>query len=402
MALEAGTFAPVTSAALIVAAGRGSRAGRNGLPPKQYALLAGVPVLVHGLRPFVAHPLIKEIAVVIHPEDGDLYKESVTPFGDRLCPPVMGGATRQESVRRGLEALAARSPTSVLIHDAARPFVDEATISRVLDGLDRYAGVIAAEPVTDTLKRKGSDDPLIRGTLERAGLWRAQTPQGFRFDAILEAHRKAAAAGELAFTDDAGLAEWAGLDVALVRGSGHNMKLTSAEDFAMAERLAAVPAFEPRTGTGFDVHRFVAGDHVWLCGVRIDHDATLEGHSDADAPLHALTDAILGALGDGDIGQHFPPSDPKWKGAASRLFVEDAARRVRARGGRITNVDITVLCERPKIGPHRPAMKQAIADMLGIDPSRVGIKATTTEQLGFTGRGEGLAAMASATLLLPA
>ena len=392
----------MTFAALIVAAGRGSRAGRNGLPAKQYALLVGVPVLARGLRPFVTHPLIKEIAVVIHPEDVDLYQESVTPVSDRLCPPVMGGATRQESVRLGLEALVARSPSGVLIHDAARPFVDEATITRVLDGLGRYAGVIAAEPVTDTLKRTGSDNPLITGTIERAGLWRAQTPQGFRFDAILAAHRKAAAAGERSFTDDAGLAEWAGLDVAVVRGSGLNMKLTSPEDFAMAERLAAAPAFEPRMGTGFDVHRFVGGDHVWLCGVRIDHDATLEGHSDADAPLHALTDAILGALGDGDIGQHFPPSDPKWKGAASRLFVEDAARRVRARGGRITNVDITVLSERPKIGPHRPAMQQAVAAMLGIDPSRVGIKATTTERLGFTGRGEGLAAMASATLLLPA
>lgn len=392
----------MTAAALIVAAGRGSRAGRNGLPPKQYALLAGAPVLARTLRPFVTHPRIKEIAVVIHPSDADLYKEAVAPFGDRLSMPVMGGTTRQDSVRLGLEALATSSPSSVLIHDAARPFVDSDIISRVLDGLERYIGVIAAEPLTDTLKRADSEAPLITGTVERAGLWRAQTPQGFRFGAIFEAHRKAAATGDLAFTDDAGLAEWAGLGVALVHGSGLNMKLTSPEDFAMAERLAATPAFEPRIGSGFDVHRFVPGDHVWLCGVRIDHDATLEGHSDADAPLHALTDALLGALGDGDIGQHFPPSDPKWKGAASHLFVEDAVRRVQARGGRIINVDITILCERPRIGPHRPAMQQAIAAMLAIDPTRVNVKATTTEQLGFTGRGEGLAAMASATLLLPA
>ncbi|MFA5901945.1 MAG: 2-C-methyl-D-erythritol 2,4-cyclodiphosphate synthase, partial [Hyphomicrobium sp.] len=243
----------------------------------------------------------------------------------------------------------------------------------------------------------------ITGTVAREGLWRAQTPQGFRFSAILDAHRKAANTGQSSFTDDAALAEWAGLDVAVVRGSALNLKITSAEDFAIAERLAATPTdFEPRTGTGFDVHRFIPGDHVWLCGVRIDHDATLEGHSDADAPLHALTDAILGALGEGDIGQHFPPDDPTWKGARSRQFVEDAARRVQARGGRISNVDITILCERPKIGPHRTAMQQAVAAMLGIDPSRIGIKATTTEQLGFTGRREGLAAMASATVLLPA
>ncbi len=361
-----------------------------------------MPVLRHSLATFLAHPGIDRIAVVIHPDDAALYAETVAPFSDRLTAPVIGGATRQESVLLGLQALAAASPSHVLIHDAARPFIDPETISRVLDGLEHHAGVIAAEPVTDTLKRAGGDG-TITGTVQRDGLWRAQTPQGFHFEAILDAHRKAAAAGQSAFTDDAALAEWAGLKVSVVRGSPLNLKITSAEDFAIAERLAAAPsAFEPRTGTGFDVHRFIPGDHVWLCGIRIDHDATLEGHSDADAPLHALTDAILGALGEGDIGQHFPPDDPKWKGARSRLFVEDAAGRVRARGGRISNVDITILCERPKIGPHRAAMQQAIADMLGIDPSRIGIKATTTEQLGFTGRREGLAAMASATVLLPA
>jgi 2-C-methyl-D-erythritol 4-phosphate cytidylyltransferase/2-C-methyl-D-erythritol 2,4-cyclodiphosphate synthase len=393
---------PVTTAALIVAAGRGSRAGCEGRAPKQYANVRGMPVLRYSLGMFLAHPGIDRIAVVIHPDDAALYAETVAPISDRLTAPVIGGATRQESVLLGLQALAAASPSHVLIHDAARPFIDPGIISRVLDGLEHSAGVIAAEPVTDTLKRAGGDG-TITGTVQRDGLWRAQTPQGFHFEAILDAHRKAAATGQSAFTDDSALAEWAGLDVAVVRGSPLNLKITSAEDFAIAERLAAAPsAFEPRTGTGFDVHRFIPGDHVWLCGIRIDHDAMLGGHSDADAPLHALTDAILGALGEGDIGQHFPPDDPKWKGARSRVFVEDAADRVRARGGRISNVDITILCERPKIGPHRAAMQQAIADMLGLDPSRIGIKATTTEQLGFTGRREGLAAMASATILLPA
>lgn len=392
----------MTTAALIVAAGRGSRAGCEGQAPKQYAFVRGIPVLRHSLDAFTTHPGIGLVAVVIHPDDAALYAEAVAPFSDRLRAPVFGGATRQQSVLLGLEALVSAAPSRVLIHDAARPFVDAETISRVLEGLEHYTGVIAAEPVTDTLKRAAAGG-AITGTVAREGLWRAQTPQGFRFSAILDAHRKAANTGESSFTDDAALAEWAGLDVAVVRGSALNLKITSAEDFAIAERLAATPTdFEPRTGTGFDVHRFIPGDHVWLCGVRIDHDATLEGHSDADAPLHALTDAILGALGEGDIGQHFPPDDPTWKGARSRLFVEDAARRVQARGGRISNVDITILCERPKIGPHRTAMQQAVAAMLGIDPSRIGIKATTTEQLGFTGRREGLAAMASATVLLPA
>lgn len=392
----------MTAAALIVAAGRGSRAGCEGRAPKQYTNVRGMPVLRYSLDTFLAHPGIDRIAVVIHPNDVALYAETVAPFSDRLMTPVLGGATRQESVLLGLQALTAASPSHVLIHDAARPFIDPETISRVLDGLEHDAGVIAAEPVTDTLKRADGGG-MITGTVQREGLWRAQTPQGFHFEAILDAHRKAAETGQSTFTDDAALAEWAGLKVSVVRGSSLNLKITSAEDFAIAEKLAAAPSvFEPRTGTGFDVHRFIAGDHVWLCGIRIDHDATLEGHSDADAPLHALTDAILGALGEGDIGQHFPPNDPKWKGARSRLFVEDAAHRVRARGGRISNVDITILCERPKIGPHRAAMQRAIAEMLGIDTSRIGIKATTTEQLGFTGRGEGLAAMASATVLLPA
>lgn len=393
----------MTVAALIVAAGRGVRAGRAGLAPKQYAPLAGRPVLARTVAAFAAAPAVDSITVVIHPDDRDLYAASLPAGIAKLTPPVAGGATRQESVRLGLEALAARPPDAVLIHDAARPLVTSEVIARVLAALALHDGAIAAEPLADTLKRDAGGGRIAE-TVARAGLWKAQTPQGFRFAAILEAHRRAAAEGAGEATDDAALAERLGLAVALVPGGARNFKLTTQEDLAMADALlrAEAPALEPRTGTGFDVHAFCPGDHVWLAGVRIPHDRGLAGHSDADAPLHALTDALLGAIGDGDIGQHFPPSDPAWKGAPSRLFLEDAARRVAARGGRITNVDLTILCEAPRIGPHREAMRAAIAAMLGIDVGRVGVKATTTERLGFTGRGEGLAAMASATVLLPA
>lgn len=397
----------MTAAALIVAAGRGLRAGRDGLSPKQYASLAGLPVLAHSISAFQAVAAIHQISVVIHPDDAALYAESVTSVPDRLGDPVRGGETRQESVRRGLEALAAAvAPEFVLIHDAARPLVLPETIQAVLDALGTHPGAIAAQPVADTLKTADANG-LIAGTPSREGVWQAQTPQGFRFPDILDAHRRAAREGREDFTDDAALAAWAGLDVALVPSPRRNFKITTQEDLAMAETLMAGaaghgPALEPRTGTGFDVHAFSEGDHVWLGGVRIAHDRGLSGHSDADAPLHALTDALLGAIGDGDIGQHFPPSDPQWKGAASDQFLRDAAARVARRGGRIVNVDLTVLCEAPRIGPHRDAMRAAIADILGIEVARVGVKATTTEGLGFTGRGEGLAAMASATVLLPA
>jgi 2-C-methyl-D-erythritol 4-phosphate cytidylyltransferase/2-C-methyl-D-erythritol 2,4-cyclodiphosphate synthase len=306
-------------------------------------------------------------------------------------------------VRRGLEALELLAPKRVLIHDAARPFLSADLVTRLLAALDDHKGAIAAEPLTDTLKRATADG-LIAATVDRASLWRAQTPQAFHFADILSAHRRAAEAGKDAFTDDAALAEWAGLAVQLVASAGTNMKLTTPDDFALAERLlgGSAPQFEPRTGRGFDVHAFKSGDHVWLCGVRVPHTRSLEGHSDADVALHALTDAILGAIGDGDIGEHFPPSDPAWRGAPSRLFVEDALRRVRALGGRVANVDVTILCEAPKIGPHRAGMCRSIADMLQIDPSRVGVKATTMEGLGFVGRGEGIAAIASALILLPA
>lgn len=391
-----------TTAAVIVAAGRGTRANSGAEVPKQYLPLAGTPVLAHSLRVLSVHPLIDKALVVISPDDAELYERAASPFAGRLLLPVPGGATRQASVLAGLEALEAHSPDRVLIHDAARPFLDAYLVGELIAALDTSAGAIAAEPVSDTLKQ-ASADGTIAHTVDRAGLWRAQTPQAFRYAAILEAHRRAAAAGRSDFTDDAGLAEWAGLAVKLVASSARNMKLTTAADIELAERLLAPASalFEPRNGTGFDVHRFAEGDHVWLCGVQIPHTHRLEGHSDADVGLHALTDALLGALGDGDIGQHFPPSDPAWRGAPSRIFLIDAAERVRKLGGRIANVDVTFLCEAPKVGPHRESMREAVAGILGIDISRVGVKATTMEGLGFIGRGEGIAAMASATVLLP-
>ena len=393
----------VTTAAVIVAAGRGTRAKSGSGMPKQYLPLGGAPVLAHSLRTLTGHPRVDTAVVVYNPEDAEFYEAAAAPFAARLRSPVAGGATRQASVLAGLEALGPASPDRVLIHDAARPFLTAELVDDLVAALDTSAGAIAAEPVSDTLKQAAADGTISR-TVDRAGLWRAQTPQAFRYDVILEAHRRAAAEGRSDFTDDAGLAEWAGLPVKLVASSARNMKLTTAEDIELAERLLA-PAtalMEPRNGTGFDVHRFAAGDHVWLCGVKIAHTHRLEGHSDADVGLHALTDAILGAIGDGDIGQHFPPSDPQWRGAASRIFLADAAARVRQLGGRIVNVDVTLLCEAPKVGPHRGAMCEVIGGILEIGAERVGIKATTMEGLGFIGRGEGIAAMASATVLLPA
>jgi 2-C-methyl-D-erythritol 4-phosphate cytidylyltransferase/2-C-methyl-D-erythritol 2,4-cyclodiphosphate synthase len=392
----------VTTAAIIVAAGRGTRAKTGGGAPKQYLPLAGAPVLAYSLRTLTDHPRIDTAVVVYNPEDAEFYQAAAIPFQSRLRPPVAGGATRQMSVLAGLEALGDARPDRVLIHDAARPFLSAELVDELVAALDTNAGAIAAEPVSDTLKQAAADGTISR-TVDRAGLWRAQTPQAFRYDIILDAHRRAAAEGRTDFTDDAGLAEWAGLPVKLVASSARNMKLTTAADIELAERLLApAPAqLESRNGTGFDVHRFAAGDYVWLCGVKIPHAHRLEGHSDADVGLHALTDAILGAIGDGDIGQHFPPSDPQWRGAASRIFLADAAARVSKRGGRIVNVDVTLLCEAPKVGPHRNAMCEAIGSILGISPDRVGIKATTMEGLGFIGRGEGIAAMASATVLLP-
>ena len=386
-------------AALIVAAGRGTRAGTD--VPKQYVSIGGRSVLARAIAVFSGHGAIGRLQAVIHPDDLDLYVSSLPDEACGLAPPVSGGASRQASVRAGLATLADWGPDLVLIHDAARPFVTTAVIDRVIGALGSFPAAIPGLAVADTLKR-GDADGIIAETIARDNLWRAQTPQGFRYADIVAAHEKAAAAGRDDFTDDAAIAEWAGLKVALVEGAPDNVKITTAADVEEARRKLEAPmTLEPRIGTGFDVHRFAEGSSVWLCGVEIPHTHRLEGHSDADVGLHALTDALLGTIGDGDIGQHFPPSDPKWKGAASHLFLADAARRVRERGGRIVNVDVTFLAEAPKIGPHRPAMQARVAEILAITPDRVGIKATTMEELGSIGRREGIVAMASALVLLP-
>jgi 2-C-methyl-D-erythritol 4-phosphate cytidylyltransferase/2-C-methyl-D-erythritol 2,4-cyclodiphosphate synthase len=384
------------TAALILAAGRGTRASAS--LPKQYVPMGGIPVLARCLRIFLDHPGIALVAVAIAPGDEALYAAAVAGLDSgKLLAPIVGGATRQLSVACGLRALAAHGPDTVLIHDAARPFVTRDVIDRVEAALRDAPGAIAALPLSDTLKRAGPGD-RIAATLNRDGLWCAQTPQGFRFAAILAAHERAQAAGRHDMTDDAAVAEWAGLPVALVLGSPANAKLTTAEDLAVAERTAGGP--DLRVGQGFDVHRLVPGDHVWLCGVRLAHTQGLEGHSDADVALHALTDALLGAIGAGDIGQHFPDFDPRWRGAASAIFVQEALRLVRACGGRIGNVDVTLLCEAPRIAAHRHAMRRRIAELLELEEARVSVKATTTEGLGFTGRREGIAAVATATVVV--
>ncbi len=390
------------NAAIIVAAGRGTRASGAGAGPKQYFLLAGRPVLARSLAAFLEHEAVDLVQPVIHADDGALYAEAIAGLSSpKLLPPVHGGENRQQSVCAGLRALAPRGPRNVLIHDAARPFVAPAIIGRVIDALSRHRACLAAVPVADTLKAEA--DGLVARTVERKGLWRAQTPQGFDFATILAAHGAAEEGGRADFTDDAAIAEWQGVPVALVQGSERNIKLTTAEDFELAESLlrAGVPLLETRTGSGFDVHGFEPGDHVTLCGVQVPHDARLKGHSDADVALHALTDALLGAIGAGDIGQHFPPSDERWRSADSAVFLRHAASLVTERGGRIVNADVTIICERPKIGPHRETMRARIAEILGLAVERVSVKATTTEGLGFTGRREGIAAMAMASVEIP-
>lgn len=388
-------------AAIVVAAGRGVRAG--GEIPKQYRLLAGIPVLHRTLSTLLRHECCDAVVTVIHPDDVALYRMAVDGIsGDgRLLPPVFGGENRQISVKNGLEALIPRAPSQVLIHDAVRPFASPALYDAVLAATTAQNAAIAATPVTDTIK-KSTTDGRIAATLDRAGLWAAQTPQGFRFDLILAAHRAAADAGRADFTDDAALLEWRGEPVALVPGEVDNLKLTRPEDFARAERLLAAEAPAVTvTGIGYDVHAFTEGDHVAIGGVTLPHDRGVAAHSDGDVVLHALTDAILGALAEGDIGVHFPPSDPEWRGASSDRFLAFAAGRVRARGGTIRHLDVTVVAEAPRIGPHREAMRAAIARASGTSVERISIKATTSEKLGFTGRREGLAALAVATLTLP-
>jgi 2-C-methyl-D-erythritol 4-phosphate cytidylyltransferase/2-C-methyl-D-erythritol 2,4-cyclodiphosphate synthase len=379
--------------ALIVAAGTGERFG--GSIPKQYHELGGEPILRRSVLVFLNHPHIDGVQVVINPAHRDWYDRAVGDLG--LPEPIAGGASRQDSVRLGLEALAqSNKPKMVMIHDAARPLIDAATITDVRKALNAAQGAIAAKPLVDTLKRGNKD--VIETTIDRANLWQAHTPQAFHFDAILAAHQAAKGAQ---LTDDAAVAEKAGMPVRLVPSNPDNMKITNPDDLDRAARLMGHNYNDIRTGMGFDVHRLASGDTIYICGVAIPHDRTLEGHSDADVGLHALVDAILGAMSAGDIGTHFPPSDPQWKGKDSAHFVRHVVHMVSERGGVIAHVDVTLMCERPRIGQHRAAMVERIASLLEITPDRVSVKATTTERLGFTGREEGIAAQAVATLRFP-
>lgn len=355
-------------------------------------------MIARAMQPFCVHPLVAAVQPVLNPDDTAMFNAAVN--GLRHQAPVAGGATRQASVHAGLEALMGEKPDIVLIHDAARPFVSQALIARAIEAAGRTGAAIPAVPVSDTIKLI-DDGGNIAATPERARLRIAQTPQAFRFDVILEAHRRAAREGRADFTDDAALAEWAGLTVATFEGDVANMKLTTPEDFVREEARLASLLGDIRTGTGYDVHAFGEGDHLMICGVRVPHAKGFLAHSDGDVGLHALVDAILGALADGDIGSHFPPSDPTWKGASSDRFLKYAVDRVTARGGRIANLEVTLICERPKIGPLRDVMRARIAEIAGLDISRVAVKATTSEKLGFTGREEGIAATASATIRLP-
>ena len=374
------------TAAIIVAAGRGTRAG--GALPKQWQMLAGQTVLARSLAAFEL-PEVALRLLVLHPDDF----ERSTPLIGPGVEYVAGGATRDASVRAALVALSGRDFSHVLIHDGARPLVGAALIRRVIAALGTARGAAPALPVTDALWR--GDQGRVMGAMARDNLYLAQTPQAFDYQAILAAHR--AHPGPSA--DDVEVARAAGLDVVIVAGEASNLKLTFSGDFARAERILKGDSMDIRLGNGFDVHRFGPGNQVWLCGIPIAFDRGLLGHSDADVGMHALTDALYGALAEGDIGQHFPPTDPQWQGAASQVFLRHAAGRVAARGYRIANADITLICEAPKIGPHAEAMRTALAGILGIDSGQISVKATTTERLGFTGREEGIAALATATLV---
>ncbi len=372
------------TAVIIVAAGRGRRMG--GAVPKQWQLLAGKPVLAHTLAAFAGLPVV----LVIHPDDRE--QAAMLAPAVRL---VFGGATRGGSVLAGLRALERTGTDRVLIHDGARPLVSGDLIARLLAALDHHDGAAPALAVSDALWRGASG--LVGGTVDRAGLYRAQTPQAFRFAPILAAHL----AHETDAADDVEVARSAGLDVAIVEGEDTNLKLTLPGDFVRAEAILKGRGMDVRLGNGYDVHAFCAGDHVWLCGVRLPHSRGLLGHSDADVGMHALTDAIYGALAAGDIGRHFPPSDPQWKGAASHIFLSHAAGLAAERGYRIANCDVTLVCENPKIGPHALAMQEELARIMAVEAGRVSVKATTSERLGFTGREEGIAALATATLVRP-
>jgi len=381
-------------AVIIVAAGRGHRFG--GEMPKQYLEVHQQPLVRHAVQAFLDHPAIDLILPVIHPDDADILANALG--GLDYLEPVAGGAARQDSVRNGLEGLASSAPDYVLVHDAARPMVAPALIDRVIEALQDTSGVIPGIAVVDTLKR-ADDDGIITDTVSRDGLWRAQTPQGFKYADLLAAHRSAIGQ-EL--TDDAAVMEASGYRVAVVLGDENNIKVTAPDDLMRMEeimsddsaqaKLVRSPSF--RIGSGYDVHKLGPGDHVTLCGVEITSERALIGHSDADVALHSVTDAVFGAIADGDIGSHFPPTDSQWRGASSDQFLAYACERMRERGFELSNIDLTIICEKPKIGPHRDAMRARLAEIAQIDVSCVSVKATTTERLGFTGRGEGIAAEA--------
>lgn len=397
---------PRKTAAIILAAGRGQRMGESVDGPKQYLPLdSKTSVLGKTLSVFLDSDRVDMVQVVIHPDDVTLYKSAISPHR-KLLPPAFGGATRQESALNGLAALEGLSPDIALIHDAARPFPSNELVGRVIDGLTDGYCTLPAMPVSDTLKQTVDTQrgPVVTATLPRDGLFLAQTPQGFFHADILAAHRKAEQEGKNGFTDDCAVAEWAGNNILIVAGEAENFKITTLNDLKKAKEYIRMDAdFEVpdiRTGIGYDVHRLVPGDGVILCGVRLDSDRKLDGHSDADVALHALTDALLGTIADGDIGNHFPPSDPVWSGAASDQFLAHACTLVREKKGVITHLDVTIICEEPKIGPHRDAMRKSVAGICGIDPERVSVKATTHERIGTIGRGEGIAAMATASVVI--
>ena len=397
----------MSTVALIVAAGGSTRFGST--TPKTYAMLGGRPVLSHSITTYGTHPVIDAVCVVIQPDHYPLYEQAAAqcPPGISVFEPVCGGSERQDSVRLGLESVSPLSPRRVVIHDAARPLVTRDLIDRVLAPLTREnascAGSVAALPVSDTVKRAAPVDTAgghakVLETLDRRSLWRAQTPQAFDFDAILTAHRDAAGN---ALTDDSAVAEAAGLDVVLVPGDDENLKITTSDDLVRAEKALSGRLGDIRVGNGIDTHRFGPGDHVMLCGVAIPHDRALQGHSDADAALHAVTDALLSSISAGDIGVHFPPTEDRWRDAPSEVFASFAAEKIRKAQGIISHIDVTIVCESPRIAPHRTAMQERLAAIVGIDASRISLKGTTTERLGFTGRGEGISAFATATVRLP-
>jgi 2-C-methyl-D-erythritol 4-phosphate cytidylyltransferase / 2-C-methyl-D-erythritol 2,4-cyclodiphosphate synthase len=390
-------------AILVVVAGRGSRAGPG--VPKQYRPLAGKPLITRTLSTLLRAAPMARLKAVIHPDDLAAYEGALAELTKtdrvRILPPTFGGDLRQDSVRLGLEALARESPPEiVLIHDGARPFASAELLARARDAAARHGAAIPGLPLTDTIKQVDKA-ARVTATVPRETLRSVQTPQAFAFELILGAHRKAAQAGQNGFTDDAAIAEWAGHAVYVFEGDAENMKITNTEDFARAETKLLCELPDVRTGQGFDIHAFGPGNHVWIGGVKIAHDHALLGHSDADVLLHAITDAVFGAISDGDIGSHFPPSDPQWRGAASSIFLTAAVERLRSRGGMLAHLDAMLIGERPKIGPHRDAIRASIAQIAGIPEDRVAVKATTSERLGSLGREEGIAALAIATVRLP-